>query len=83
MKKGYFGNFGGQFVPETLMSALGELELAYKKFTKNRNFRKELNLAFKTYVGRPTPLYFARRLTEKIGGAKIYLKREEDRKSVV
>lgn len=77
MKKGYFGPYGGRFVPETLMPALLELEDAYLKSRKDRGFLKELEHLQKTYIGRPTALYFAKRLTEHLGGAKIYLKRED------
>lgn len=77
MKKGYFGQYGGQFVPETLMPALKELEKAYLSSKKERAFQKELTHLQKTYIGRPTPLYFAKRLTEELSGAKIYLKRED------
>lgn len=77
MKKGYFGPYGGRFVPETLMPALLELEDAYLKSGKDREFQKELEHLQKTYIGRPTALYFAKRLTEHLGGAKIYLKRED------
>ena len=76
-KKGYFGNYGGRFAPETLMPALDELEKAYHALRKDREFQKELVHLQKTYIGRPTPLYFARRLTDLLGGAKIYLKRED------
>lgn len=76
MKKGYFGEFGGQFVPETLMTALGELEKEYKRLKKNKDFQRELTYYLKEYVGRPTPLYFAERLSRKMG-VKIYLKRED------
>ena len=76
-KHGRFGKFGGRYVPETLMPALVELEQAYADARKNRDFRRELELYLKEYVGRPTPLYFAERLTRKLGGAKIYLKRED------
>lgn len=76
-KKGYFGNYGGRFAPETLMPALDELEKAYHALRKDRVFQKELVHLQKTYIGRPTPLYFAKRLTESLGGAKIYLKRED------
>ncbi|NOY64332.1 MAG: tryptophan synthase subunit beta [Nitrospirae bacterium] len=76
-KKGYFGEYGGRFVPETLVPALEELEAAFKKFRSDREFKREFNLLLKDYVGRPTPLYFASRLTEYLGGAKIYLKRED------
>ncbi|MBI4709739.1 MAG: pyridoxal-phosphate dependent enzyme, partial [Nitrospirae bacterium] len=75
--KGHFNGYGGRFVPETLMPALIELEQAYKKCKKDKEFLSELELLQKTYIGRPTPLYFARRLTENLGGAKIYLKRED------
>ena len=76
-KRGYFQDFGGKFVPETLMFALSELEKAYTKARKDRNFQKELEYYLREYAGRPTPLYFAERLTGKLGGAKIYLKRED------
>ncbi len=76
-KKGHFGPFGGKYVAETLMPALKELEEAYRRWVRDRGFREELNDLAGKYVGRPTPLYFAKRLTEKIGGAKIYLKRED------
>lgn len=75
--KGRFGRFGGQFVPETLMTSLEELELAYEEAKKDPSFQEELDYYLKQYVGRETPLYFAERLTKKIGGAKIYLKRED------
>lgn len=75
--KGHFGKFGGQYVAETLMPALKELEEAYRSLRGDRSFWEELNDLARTYVGRPTPLYFAKRLTEKIGGARIYLKRED------
>ncbi|HET6514907.1 MAG TPA: tryptophan synthase subunit beta [Thermodesulfovibrionales bacterium] len=76
-KRGYFGQYGGCFVPETLMPALMELEKAYLESMKGQGFRKELLHLQKTYIGRPTPLYFAKRLTEQLGGPKIYLKRED------
>jgi len=76
-RKGYFGNYGGRFAPETLIPALDELEKAYAASRKDREFQKELVHFQKTYIGRPTPLYFAKRLTEALGGAKIYLKRED------
>lgn len=75
--KGYFGNFGGTFVPETIIPALEELETAFNKYKKDKVFKSELNELLTTYTGRPTPLYFARRLTEHYGKAKIYLKRED------
>lgn len=72
-----FGPYGGQFVPETLMPALAELEEAYLTARSDPGFQVELDHLLRTYVGRPTPLSFARRLTEKLGGAQIYLKRED------
>lgn len=75
--KGRFGPYGGQFVPETLMPALNELEEAYDQARQDPNFIGILSLLQRTYVGRPTPLTFARRLTEHLSGAKIYLKRED------
>lgn len=76
-KRGYFDVFGGKYVPETLMHALEELEREFKRAIHDRAFKQQMNYYLKTYAGRPTPLYFAKRLTEKIGGAKIYLKRED------
>jgi tryptophan synthase beta chain len=76
-KQGRFGQFGGRYVPETLMPALLELEHAYAEARTDRSFHAELNHYLKDYVGRPTSLYFAERLTKKLGGAKIYLKRED------
>ena len=75
--KGRFGRFGGQFVPETLMTALTELDEAYDQYKDDEDFQNELRYYLKNYVGRETPLYFAERLTEHCGGAKIYLKRED------
>jgi tryptophan synthase beta chain len=75
--KGRFGAYGGQFVPETLMTPLLELEKAYQEAKQDPSFHDELRYYLKHYVGRETPLYFAERLTEKVGGAKIYLKRED------
>ena len=74
---GRFGVYGGRYVPETLMAALDELEREYEKAKKDPRFRARLDGLLKTYAGRPTPLFFARRLTEKLGGARIYLKRED------
>jgi len=74
---GRFGPYGGRYVPETLMAALDELEREYEKAKRDRKFQQRLDLLLKTYAGRPTPLFFARRLTAKLGGAKIYLKRED------
>lgn len=76
-KKGYFGIYGGRFVPETLIPALKELESAFNSYKKDKDFLTQLKYLQKTYIGRPTPLYFAKRLTEYLGGAKIYLKRED------
>lgn len=75
--KGFYGDFGGQFVPETLMTAVKELEVAYEESKKDPEFQKELDYLLKDYVGRENPLYFAKRLTDYAGGAKIYLKRED------
>jgi tryptophan synthase beta chain len=75
--KGYFGPYGGKFVPETLMPALLELEKAYSACLHDRAFRAEFRGYLKDYSGRPTPLTFARRLTESLGGARVYLKRED------
>ncbi|MEW9698979.1 tryptophan synthase subunit beta [Paenibacillus sp. SI8] len=74
---GRFGKFGGRYVPETLMNALIELEEAYEKYKDDPEFIAEVRYLQKQYSGRPTPLYYAERLTEKLGGAKIYLKRED------
>jgi len=76
-KNGHFGIFGGRYAAETLMPALIELEHAYAEAKKDKTFTKELNCYLQEYSGRETPLYFAKRLTEKLGGAKIYLKRED------
>jgi tryptophan synthase beta chain len=74
---GRFGEFGGRYVPETLMSALEELESAYEKARRDRKFQAEFHELLANYAGRPTPLFFAQRLTKKLGGAKVYLKRED------
>ena len=74
---GHFGPYGGKFVPETLMPALDELEAAYLDAMGDAAFRAELDRLLTTYVGRPTPLTYARRLSEHLGGAQIYLKRED------
>src|SRR2546427_10786786 len=74
---GRFGAYGGRYVPETLMSALEELEREYEKAKRDKKFRRRLDERLRTFAGRPTPLFFARRLTEKLGGARIYLKRAE------
>ncbi len=72
-----FGEYGGQYVPEVLMPSLKELEKAYKEYKDDPEFKEELDYYLKKYAGRETPLYFAENLTKKIGGAKIYLKRED------
>ncbi|WP_455196517.1 tryptophan synthase subunit beta [Kaarinaea lacus] len=75
--KGHFGIYGGKFVSETLMVPLEELRLAYEKYLKDSDFLKELDDDLRQYVGRPSPLYFAERWSDKLGGARIYLKRED------
>ncbi|TDJ08307.1 MAG: tryptophan synthase subunit beta [Deltaproteobacteria bacterium] len=74
---GHFGQFGGRYVSETLIPALLELEKSYIEIKNDKGFQKEVSHYLSEYVGRPTPLYFARSMTEKLGGAKIYLKRED------
>src|SRR5438067_11647442 len=74
---GRFGAYGGRYVPETLMSALEELEREYEKAKRDRKFRRRLDELLRTFAGRPTSLFFARRLTKKLGGAKFYLIRED------
>jgi tryptophan synthase beta chain len=76
-ERGYWGEYGGRFVPETLIAPLDELTEAYLTHRDDAAFRNEFNSLLRDFVGRPTPLYFAERLTEKLGGAKIYLKRED------
>jgi len=76
-KDGRFGDFGGKYIPETLAPAIEELEKNYLKIRNDPTFKKELNKFLAEYAGRPTPLYLAKNLTKKIGGAKIYLKRED------
>jgi tryptophan synthase beta chain len=76
-RNGHFGRFGGRFVPETLMAPLIELEQAYRAARRDPLFQRRLRTLLSEYAGRPTPLYFARRLTEHCGGARIYLKRED------
>ena len=75
--QGKFGEFGGSYVAETLMPAVLELQQAYKKLKNDKKFHEEFNYYLKNFVGRPSPLYYARKLSENIGGAKIYLKRDE------
>jgi tryptophan synthase beta chain len=74
---GKYGRFGGRFVPEVIMEAVSELEKAYKEAKADKDFHKRLNYYLGEYAGRPTPLYFAENLTSRVGGAKIYLKRED------
>ena len=74
---GKYGRYGGKYIPETLIPAINELEDAYIKIRNNPKFKRELNYYLQNYAGRPTPLYFAKNLTDYVGGAKIYLKRED------
>jgi len=74
---GRFGPYGGRYVPETLMAALEELEREYDKARRDKKFRAEFEQLLKEYAGRPTALFHAQRLTKELGGAKIYLKRED------
>lgn len=76
-QRGRFGKFGGKFVPETLMNALEQLERDYETYTKDPEFIEQLRYYLNVYSGRPTSLYYAKNLTEKLGGAKVYLKRED------
>ena len=76
-KQGHFGQFGGRYVSETLMPALFELEEAYARYRRDPEFMAEFDYYLREYVGRPNPLYYAEKLTKKLGGAKIYLKRED------
>jgi tryptophan synthase beta chain len=76
-KSGHFGQYGGKYVPETLMPILTELEKAYAHYKNDREFKEEFAYYMREYVGRPNPLYFAEKLTKRLGGAKIYLKRED------
>lgn len=76
-KKGRFGRFGGQYAPETLMNALIELENEYEKYKSDPDFNRELDFYLREYAGRPSLLYYAEKMTEDLGGAKIYLKRED------
>lgn len=75
--EGRFGIYGGQYIPETLMNAVIELDAAYKKYKDDKNFNDELEKLFNEYAGRPSRLYFAEKMTKDLGGAKIYLKRED------
>src|SRR6266404_4898702 len=75
--RGHFGPYGGMFVPETLMSALHDLADEYARAKSDPAFQNELSILLRDFAGRPTPLYFAERLTNRLGGPKIYLKRED------
>ena len=77
MSKGKFGIHGGQFVPETLMNAVNEFEEAYEKYKNDPEFVAELDTLMREYAGRPSLLYYAEKMTKDLGGAKIYLKRED------
>ena len=77
MSKGRFGQFGGQYAPETMMAALEELEQAYNHFKEDPEFDRELQFLLREYAGRPSGLYYAEKMTKDLGGAKIYLKRED------
>lgn len=76
-EKGYYGSFGGSFIPPQLVEPLKEIEKEYLSAKRDPIFQKEYTDLLKNYVGRPSPLYFAKNLTKKLGGAKIYLKRED------
>ena len=76
-EKGYFGDFGGRYVSETLMPLIEEVEEEYNNIKNDNKFQKEFNYYLKYYVGRPSPLFFAKRITEDLGGPKIYFKRDE------
>ncbi|HEX9059853.1 MAG TPA: tryptophan synthase subunit beta [Clostridia bacterium] len=76
-KKGHYGIFGGQYVPETLMNALIELEREYEKYKNDAQFKEDLSFYMREYAGRPSLLYYAEKMTKDLGGAKIYLKRED------
>ena len=76
-KKGRFGDFGGQYVPETVMNAVNELDAAYEKYRNDPDFIKELETLYRDYAGRPSMLYYAEKMTKDLGGAKIYIKRED------
>ena len=77
MKKGRYGIHGGQYIPETLMNAVNELEEAYNYYKNDKQFNEELTQLLNEYAGRPSRLYYAGRMSEDLGGAKIYLKRED------
>ena len=76
-KIGRFGEYGGQYVPETVMNAVHELEAAYSKYKNDPEFIRELKMLYRDYAGRPSMLYYADKMTRDLGGAKIYIKRED------
>lgn len=76
-KIGRFGQYGGQYVPETVMTAVHELEAAYDKYKDDPEFNRELRELYRDYAGRPSMLYYAEKMTKDLGGAKIYVKRED------
>ncbi|WP_075187797.1 tryptophan synthase subunit beta [Teredinibacter haidensis] len=75
--KGYFGEYGGQIIPPELVKVMNDIDEAYEKVTKTAEFQRELHQLYTDYVGRPSPIYYAKRLSEKLGGARIFLKRED------
>ena len=75
--RGYFGPYGGRFIPETLMAPVAELARAYDRAQRSKTFKRELAGLLNDFAGRPTPLYYAARLSEQLGGARIFLKRED------
>ena len=77
MNKGYFGDYGGLFIPETLSHALNELEKLYTEIKDDKDFNLQLTDIYKDYVGRPSPLYFAESITKHLNGPKIWFKRED------
>ena len=77
IKNGRFGEFGGQYIPETLMNEIKKLEEAYEFYKHDKAFNDELNQLLKEYAGRPSLLYYAEKMTKDLGGAKIYIKRED------
>ena len=76
-KTGRFGEFGGQYIPETVMTAVQELEEAYNKYKDDEEFKEELKELYRDYANRPSMLYYAEKMTKDLGGPKIYLKRED------
>ena len=76
-KDGYFGEYGGQIIPPELKAIMDEINQAYDEVSQSEDFQKELNELYADYVGRPSPIFYAKRLTERQGGARIFLKRED------